>query len=66
VKGLHQVINIGSQELYDEYDPLEEGLDHLCFSRTVTSLSILLTKIPQDQKHYGYQEPIDESLVDEN
>jgi ribonuclease P/MRP protein subunit RPP25 len=48
VKGLHQVNNIGTQEFEDIYEPIEEGLDKLIFSRKVTSLTILLTKIPQD------------------
>jgi hypothetical protein len=44
VKGLHQVNNIGTQEFQDIYEPLEEGLDQLVFTRKVTTLTILLTK----------------------
>jgi DNA-binding protein len=36
VKGLHQINNIGIHEIYDIYEPLEEGLDRLTFLRNVT------------------------------
>jgi len=38
VKGLHQVNSIGHITIVDEYEPLEEGLDKLTFSRIVTML----------------------------
>jgi DNA-binding protein Alba len=31
VKGLHQVNNIGTQDIEDVYEPIEEGLDKLTF-----------------------------------
>jgi hypothetical protein len=31
VKGLHQVNNIGTIEIIERYEPLEEGLDILIF-----------------------------------
>jgi hypothetical protein len=40
--------------IVDEYEPLEEGLDHLRFSRTVTMLTINLSKTPLDNKNVGY------------
>ena len=47
----------------DEYEPLEEGLDHLKFTRIVTMLEIMLSKNELDTTDVGYQAPIDESEV---
>ena len=66
VKGLHQINHIGTQTFEDVWEPLEEGLDTLKFKRTVTYLTITLTKIEPKEKGYGYQQPIDEKLVDES
>lgn len=54
VMGLYQINNIGTQEFEDVYEPIEEGLDRLVFSRKVTSLTITLSKEPLDKTHYGY------------
>jgi hypothetical protein len=45
VKALYQVNEISNIEIADEYEPLEEGLDHLRFARNVTMIAITLTKI---------------------
>ncbi|TNV79449.1 hypothetical protein FGO68_gene6301 [Halteria grandinella] len=66
VKGLHQVNKIGTQVFEDVFEPLEEGLDTLKFKRTVSFFTITLSTVEPLEKGYGYQEPIDESLVDEN
>jgi DNA-binding protein len=63
VKGLHQINKITNITIDDEYEPLEEGLDHLKFTRIVTMLEIKLSKAPLDTKDIGYQAPIDESEV---
>ena len=64
VKGLHQINKISNITIVDEYEPLVEGLDQLKFSRIVTMLQITLTKSAMvDKTDIGYQEPIDESLV---
>ena len=63
VKGLHQINKITNITIYDEYEPLEEGLDHLKDSRIVTMLEITLSKEPLDANDIGYQAPIDESKV---
>ncbi len=63
VKGLHQINKISYITIEDEYEPLEEGLDHLNFTRLVTMLEITLSKNPLDKSDIGYQEPIDESEV---
>lgn len=65
IKGLHQINKINHITIVDEYDPLEEGLDHLKFTRIVTMLEILLSKNPLDTSDPGYQIPIDESEVQE-
>ena len=44
IAGLHQLNNISHITILDEYEPLEEGLDHLKFTRIVTMLEIKLSK----------------------
>jgi DNA-binding protein len=63
IKGLHQLSKISHITIVDEYEPLEEGLDHLKFTRMVAMLEIVLSKKQLDKKDIGYQEPIDESEV---
>lgn len=63
IKGLHQQNKISHITIVDEYEPLEEGLDHLRFTRIVTMLEIVLSKNPINIHDVGYQEPIDESEV---
>jgi DNA-binding protein len=65
VAGLHQINKITNITIDDEYEPLEEGLDHLKFTRIVTMLEIKLSKTPLDTTDIGYQAPIDESEVQE-
>ena len=65
IKGLHQCNRISHITIVDEYEPLEEGLDHLEFTRIVTMLQITLSKQELDQNDYGYQAPIDASEVQE-
>jgi len=54
VKSLYQLNKISHIDIVDEYEPLEEGLDHLQFKRTVTMLVITLSKTPLDQHDIGY------------
>ena len=70
IKGLHQLNKISHITIVDEYEPLEEGLDQLKFSRLATMIEITLSKNRQatadqdgDGAQIGYQEPIDESEV---
>ena len=65
IKGLHQCNKISHITIVDEYEPLEEGLDHLKFTRIVTMLEIVLSKKQLNTKDIGYQAPIDESEVQE-
>jgi len=64
-KGLHQITSIGSTEIVDEYEPLEEGLDKVSETRTMSTISIKLSKDSLDSKDKGYQAPLDESEVKE-
>mmetsp|Transcript_57586 Transcript_57586/g.171370 ORF Transcript_57586/g.171370 Transcript_57586/m.171370 type:complete len:251 (+) Transcript_57586:105-857(+) len=64
-KGLHQITSLGSMDIVDEYEPLEEGLDKVTDTRTVSLVEIKLSKESLDSSDKGYQAPIDESLVTE-
>lgn len=66
-KGLHQVTTIGWTEIFDEYEPLEAGLEPRSEKRSVPSISVFLTfdEAAVDTKAVGYQVPLDESLVEE-
>ena len=54
IKGLHQSNKISHITIVDEYEPLEEGLDHLKFTRIVTMLEIVLSKSELDTNDIGY------------
>jgi len=64
-KGLHQITKVGTLELVDEWEPLEEGLEPLSSKRNVSFVEILLSKEQLDKNDIGYQEPLPESEVDE-
>merc|ERR1719157_492896 len=64
-KGLHQVTKLGIQEIVDEYEPLEEGLDTVTDTRNISTIEIKLSKKELDASDKGYQPPIDESEVKE-
>merc|ERR1712039_253246 len=64
-KGLHQITALGSVDIVDEYEPLEEGLEKVTDTRTVSTIEITLSKDALDTSNKGYQPPIDESLVKE-
>ena len=63
IKGLHQINKISNIAIDLEYEPLEEGLDYLKFTRIVPILEIKLSKAPLDTQDIGYQPPIVESDV---
>ncbi|KAG2391887.1 hypothetical protein C9374_013372 [Naegleria lovaniensis] len=63
VAGLHQNTSIESQEIEDQYEPKEEGLDIVTKKRTVSSIIIKLSKKPLDTNALGYQPPIPEDQV---
>jgi len=64
-KGLHQITALSSLEVVDEYEPIEEGLDPVSETRNLPTMVITLSKEALDTKDPGYQEPLDESLVEE-
>lgn len=53
--------------IIDEYEPLEEGLERRVEKHSVPSIVVLLTlnEAEVDKSYYGYQAPLDESLVEE-
>eukprot|EP00823_Brevimastigomonas_motovehiculus_P006942 TRINITY_DN5967_c0_g1_i1.p1 TRINITY_DN5967_c0_g1~~TRINITY_DN5967_c0_g1_i1.p1 ORF type:complete len:307 (-),score=57.70 TRINITY_DN5967_c0_g1_i1:212-1051(-) len=63
VLGLHQITELGSSDLEEVYEPLEEGLKTVKVLRHVSTISITLSKDTLDSKHYGYQPPLAESEV---
>ena len=64
VAGLHQVNEISTIVIDDEYEPIEEGLEKMTVSRKLTCLQIVLTKkAPANKSVAGYQEPIPDSEV---
>ena len=65
MKGLHQINKITNFTIDEEYEPLEEGLDHLKLTRDGVMIEIKLSKTPLDANDIGYQAPIDESEVEE-
>ena len=63
VKGLHQVNDISTIVIDDEYEPVEDGLEKMTVQRKLTCLQITLQKEAPKTPHHGYQEPIPESEV---
>jgi len=63
VKGLHQVNDISTIVIDDEYEPIEDGLEKMTVQRKLTCLQITLQKEAPKTPHHGYQEPIPESEV---
>jgi len=64
-KGLHQLTKLGSQEIVDEYEPIEEGLDKVSETRNLPFIEIKLSKEGLDSSALGYQAPIPEDQVKE-
>jgi len=55
VKGLHQVNEISTIVIDDEYEPIEEGLEKMTVSRKLTCLQIVLSKsAPKNASIPGY------------
>merc|ERR1712217_532810 len=62
-KGLHQITSLSTTEIVDEYEPLEEGLDKVMDTRTLSCIEIKLSLEPLDTGDKGYQAPLPESEV---
>jgi len=63
IKGLHEIVEFGSIEITDTYEPIEEGLDQVVLKRKIPYLSIKLSKNPLPKDHPGYHEPLPENEV---
>jgi len=65
--GLHQISEIKTTNIKDEYEPLEEGLDKVVIERSLAVLEITLSTKADgvDTKHAGYQAPLPKNEVEE-
>ena len=63
VRGLHQITEISSVDIIDCWEPLEEGLHRLETKRSVSMVTITLSKTPLDTSSPGYQEPLPDDQV---
>ena len=63
IMGLHQDTEIGSVDITDTWEPLEEGLNRLETTRHVSVITITLSTAPLDTTSVGYQPPIEDDLV---
>ncbi|KAH6557314.1 hypothetical protein KP509_1Z121900 [Ceratopteris richardii] len=63
VEGLHQITTIGSTDIVDVWEPLEEGLHPLEQVRHVSMISITLSLKELDKTSPGYQPPLAPELV---
>ena len=66
IPNLHQVTKVGTLEIEDEFEPLEEGLGKVVEKRPVSFINITISKVPLDENNVGYQKPLDPSLVEES
>ena len=57
---LHQVTETGTVRNREHYEPLEEGLKPVVNDKSVSSLTIVLSRNPLDADHVGYQAPLTE------
>lgn len=62
-KGLHQIIEIGTMEIVDEFMPIEEGLDKVTMKRKIPLLSIILSLKELDKNNPGYSAPLPDSEI---
>lgn len=63
ILGLHQVTSIGSIDITDTWEPLEEGLVTLETTRHVSMITITLSKKELDTSSVGYQPPLPAEMV---
>lgn len=62
IPGLHQITELGTVQVVDVYEPLEEGLDRVELTRLIASVTIELSFRQLDTNHFGYQPPISPEL----
>lgn len=58
IANLHQTTAIGSTDITDTWEPLEEGLLPLETTRHVSMITITLSKLELDKSSVGYQPPL--------
>ncbi|KAJ7549885.1 hypothetical protein O6H91_07G073600 [Diphasiastrum complanatum] len=58
IAGLHQITSIGSTDITDLWEPLEEGLLPLETTRHVSMITITLSRKQLDKMSVGYQAPL--------
>ncbi|XP_048501976.1 uncharacterized protein LOC104895479 isoform X2 [Beta vulgaris subsp. vulgaris] len=58
IVGLHQDTSIGSNDIIDNWEPLEEGLNPVETKRHVSMITITLSKKELNASSTGYQPPI--------
>ncbi|CAM8984335.1 unnamed protein product [Rhodiola kirilowii] len=58
IAGLHQNTSVGSTDITDTWEPLEEGLLPLETTRHVSLITITLSKKELDSSSIGYQPPL--------
>ncbi|XP_076940808.1 uncharacterized protein LOC143610121 [Bidens hawaiensis] len=58
IVGLHQITSIGSTDITDTWEPLEEGLLPLETTRHVSMITVTLSKTELDTSSIGYQPPL--------
>lgn len=63
IVGLHQNTSIGSTDITDTWEPLEEGLLPLETTRHVSMIVITLSKKELNKSSVGYQPPLPAELV---
>ncbi|CAM8973115.1 unnamed protein product [Rhodiola kirilowii] len=63
IAGLHQITSVGSTDITDTWEPLEEGLLPLETTRHVSMITITLSKKEIDTSAVGYQTPLPEDQV---
>ncbi|KAI4316980.1 hypothetical protein L6164_024897 [Bauhinia variegata] len=63
IVGLHQNAEIGSTDITDTWEPLEEGLLPLETTRHVSMITITLSKQELDTSSVGYQPPLPAEMV---
>lgn len=63
IQDLHLIIEIKNIEIENVYEPLEEGLDKVVFSRSTASVKITLSKKQLDKTNPGYHEPLQNTEI---
>ncbi|KAJ8772688.1 hypothetical protein K2173_027865 [Erythroxylum novogranatense] len=58
IVGLHQITSIGSMDITDTWEPLEEGLLPLETTRHVSMITIILSNMEMNTSAVGYQPPL--------